>query len=63
MIFFEKGSPSTSLSDVDLKEGLFEALDKIGQKTKYWPYRPIIRACPQKQVCLLHLPINIIMIC
>jgi nickel-dependent lactate racemase len=34
MIYFEIGSPSTKLSDEDLKQGLFIALDKIGEKSK-----------------------------
>ncbi len=48
MIFFEKGSPSTSLSDVDLKEGLFEALDKIGQKNKVLAIPPDYTRLPSK---------------
>lgn len=34
MIFFEKGSDKTTLSVQELKEGLFEALDRIGTKRK-----------------------------
>ncbi|HPR59548.1 MAG TPA: lactate racemase domain-containing protein [Prolixibacteraceae bacterium] len=48
MIFFEKGSPDTSLSDVDLKEGLFEALDKIGQKNKVLAIPPDYTRLPSK---------------
>jgi len=48
MIFFEKGSPDTSLSDADLKEGLFEALDKIGQKNKVLAIPPDYTRLPSK---------------
>jgi nickel-dependent lactate racemase len=34
MIFFEQGSPVSSLTHSDLQKGLFEALDKIGKKNK-----------------------------
>jgi nickel-dependent lactate racemase len=34
MIFFEKGSSLARLTDDDLKEGLFKALDLIGEKKK-----------------------------
>ncbi|MCP3930133.1 MAG: DUF2088 domain-containing protein [Bacteroidetes bacterium] len=34
MIYFEKGSTSSRLTDEDLKKGLFEALAKIGEKRK-----------------------------
>ncbi len=34
MIYYEKGSIETSLSAYDLKEGLFEALEKMGTKQK-----------------------------
>ncbi|NLU39587.1 MAG: DUF2088 domain-containing protein [Bacteroidales bacterium] len=34
MIYFEKGSPQFVLSGQDLKEGLFTALDRIGEKKK-----------------------------
>ena len=34
MIYFEAGSPSTVLSDQDLREGLKQALDQIGPITK-----------------------------
>lgn len=34
MIYFEKGSINTSLTAEDLKQGLFEALQKIGPKQK-----------------------------
>ena len=34
MIYFEKGSIDTSFSADDLKNGLFEALKKIGNKKK-----------------------------
>ncbi|MBS2098433.1 lactate racemase domain-containing protein [Carboxylicivirga linearis] len=34
MIYYQKGSETTVLSDADLQSGLFEALDKIGTKEK-----------------------------
>ena len=34
MLYFNRGSETTSLSDEDLKNGLFEALKKIGDKKK-----------------------------
>ncbi len=34
MVYFEKGSDKTTLSAQELKEGLFEALDRIGPKRK-----------------------------
>ena len=34
MIYFETGSAETSLSAEDLKQGLFEALDKLGKRNK-----------------------------
>lgn len=48
MIFFEKGSPDTSLSDTDLKAGLFEALNKIGQKNKVLAIPPDYTRLPSK---------------
>jgi nickel-dependent lactate racemase len=48
MIFFEKGSPDTSLSDADLKAGLFEALNKIGQKNKVLAIPPDYTRLPSK---------------
>ncbi|MCU4164782.1 lactate racemase domain-containing protein [Carboxylicivirga caseinilyticus] len=34
MIYYQKGSENTVLSDTDLKKGLFEALTKLGNKEK-----------------------------
>lgn len=34
MIYYEKGSPDTVLSDLDMKEGLFEALELLGPRKK-----------------------------
>nr|WP_321411072.1 lactate racemase domain-containing protein [uncultured Carboxylicivirga sp.] len=34
MIYYQKGSENTVLSDADLKKGLFEALTKLGNKEK-----------------------------
>ncbi len=33
-LFFATGSPTTELSDVDLQQGLFAALDKLGTRSK-----------------------------
>ncbi len=42
MIYFEVGSPTTVLSDQELKEGLFEALGKIGPRKKVLAIPPDI---------------------
>jgi nickel-dependent lactate racemase len=34
MIYYEQGSENTVLSDIDLKNGLFSALDKLGKRKK-----------------------------
>jgi hypothetical protein len=34
MIYYEKGSTETSFSAQDLKQGLFEAFEKMGAKQK-----------------------------
>jgi nickel-dependent lactate racemase len=34
MIYYEQGSENTVLSDIDLKKGLFSALDKLGKRKK-----------------------------
>lgn len=48
MIYFEIGSPTTSLSDNDLKAGLFEALNKIGKKDKVLAIPPDYTRLPSK---------------
>ena len=42
MIYFEVGSPTTVLSDQEMKEGLFEALGKIGPRKKVLAIPPDI---------------------
>ncbi|HOL30158.1 MAG TPA: hypothetical protein PLH58_07935 [Paludibacteraceae bacterium] len=34
MIYFEKGSATTDLTPEDLKNGLYEALEKLGKRQK-----------------------------
>jgi nickel-dependent lactate racemase len=48
MIYFEYGSPSAQLSDVDLKCGLFMALDQIGGKDKVLAIPPDYTRLPSK---------------
>jgi nickel-dependent lactate racemase len=48
MIYFETGSPTAILSDNDLKEGLFEALDKMGAKQKVLAIPPDYTRLPSK---------------
>jgi nickel-dependent lactate racemase len=42
MIWFEKGSPHTVLGDEDLRNGLFEALEKLGPRKKVLAVPPDI---------------------
>ncbi len=42
MIYFEVGSPTTVLSDQEIRDGLFEALDKIGPRNKVLAIPPDI---------------------
>ncbi len=48
MIYFETGSPTAVLSDNDLKDGLFEALDKMGVKQKVLAIPPDYTRLPSK---------------
>jgi nickel-dependent lactate racemase len=48
MIYFEIGSPSTRLSDEDLKQGLFKALDQIGVKNKVLAIPPDYTRLPSR---------------
>lgn len=48
MIYFEKGSSQTSLSKDDLKKGLFEALDKLGERHKILAVPPDYTRLPSK---------------
>jgi nickel-dependent lactate racemase len=48
MIYYETGSTETSLSALDLKEGLFEALDKLGEKKKVLAVPPDFTRFPSR---------------
>ena len=48
MIYFEIGSPDMSLTDLDLKEGLFKALDRMGPKSKVLAIPPDYTRLPSK---------------
>jgi nickel-dependent lactate racemase len=48
MIYFETGSPTSVLSDEDLKQGLFNALDLIGGKSKVLAIPPDYTRLPSK---------------
>ena len=48
MIYYEKGSIETSLSREDLRKGLFEALDKMGNKNKVLAVPPDYTRLPSK---------------
>ena len=48
MIYYEKGSKNTSLSADDLKNGLFEALEKLGKKKKVLAIPPDFTRFPSR---------------
>ncbi len=48
MIYFETGAPDAVLSDNNLKEGLFEALNKMGSKSKVLAIPPDYTRLPSK---------------
>ncbi len=48
MIYYEKGSINTSFSADDLREGLFEALNKIGTKNKVLAIPPDSTRLPSR---------------
>ncbi len=48
MIYYENGSPQTSLSRDDLKKGLNEALDKLGERHKILAVPPDYTRLPSK---------------
>jgi len=48
MLFYEKGSIETSLSRADLRQGIFEALDKMGSKNKVLAVPPDYTRLPSK---------------
>jgi nickel-dependent lactate racemase len=48
MIYYENGSKDTSLSADDLKQGLFEALDKMGEKKKVLAVPPDYTRLPSR---------------
>jgi hypothetical protein len=59
MIYYSIGSPTTELSDQDLKNGLFEALTKMGAKNKVLALPPDYTRLPSRAgQNLLHLPGN-----
>lgn len=48
MIYYENGSKNTSLSAEDLKQGLFEALDNMGEKKKVLAVPPDYTRLPSR---------------
>ena len=48
MIYFEKGSVNTSFSAEDLKQGLFEAFDKMGIRNKVLAIPPDYTRLPSR---------------
>jgi nickel-dependent lactate racemase len=48
MIYFEKGSTETALNGEDLKQGLFEALEKMGAKQKVLAIPPDYTRLPSR---------------
>ncbi len=48
MIYYENGSPETTLSADDLKKGVFEALEKIGEKQKVLAIPPDYTRLPSR---------------
>ena len=48
MILYEKGSIDTALTAEDLKQGLFEALDKIEKKNKVLAIPPDYTRLPSR---------------
>lgn len=48
MVYYEKGSPTTLLTANDLKEGLFEALDKLGGGEKVLAIPPDYTRLPSR---------------
>ena len=48
MIYYEKGSPETDLSHDDLRRGLYEALEKLGERRKILAVPPDYTRLPGK---------------
>jgi hypothetical protein len=48
MIFYENGSNNTNLTAGDLKAGLFQALDKMGEKKKVLAIPPDYTRLPSR---------------
>jgi len=48
MIYFEKGTPTSRLSEEELKEGLFAALNKMGKKAKVLAIPPDYTRLPSQ---------------
>ena len=42
MLYYERGGENEVLTDDDLRDGLYEALDKIGRRTKVLAVPPDI---------------------
>ena len=48
MVYYEKGSPDTNLSHEDLRQGLQEALDKLGERRKVLAIPPDYTRLPSR---------------
>jgi len=48
MIYYEKGSPTSDLSQDDLQRGLYEALDKLGERRKVLAVPPDYTRLPSR---------------
>ena len=48
MIYYETGSPETALSADDLKEGMFAALERMGEKQKVLVIPPDYTRLPSR---------------
>lgn len=48
MIYYEKGSPVTNLSHEDLRKGLYEALEKLGERRKILAVPPDYTRLPSR---------------
>ncbi len=48
MIYYENGSPTTALSHEDMRKGLYEALDKLGERQKVLAVPPDYTRLPSR---------------
>jgi hypothetical protein len=48
MIYYENGSPTTALSHEDMRRGLYEALDKLGERQKVLAVPPDYTRLPSR---------------